>query len=144
MDAHLLVRWLHVAAAMLIGGGAVLVTVLCWQFAPLGAGAIIAAARRYELVFWAAFGLVVAAGVGNLGALGEGLPRPGTEWGTALTLKLGLVAVLAAVSALRTLLVAGLAGFEEVRALAVLRVVYSATSVLVLIVVGVAEVLAHG
>ena len=49
MDGHLLVRWLHISAAMLIGGGAGLLAMLCWQ--PTRSArtvAILDIARQYE------------------------------------------------------------------------------------------------
>lgn len=147
MDVHLAVRWLHVSAAMLIAGGAVLVAALLYGRQPQPrrhADLMLLVADRYERVFWAAFGVLVVTGVGNLGAFGGGLPQPDSEWGRALTLKLIAVLVVAAASAARTLLVAGLHEAGDVRALAVLRASYTATSVLVLGVVGLAEVLAHG
>lgn len=144
MDVHLAVRGVHMIAAVVIGGGAVLLALLCWRPARAGIESILSVARQYELAFWAAFGVVVAAGVGNLGVFGDGLPGPDSEWGTALTWKLTLVLLLAVVSVARTLLVAGLERVEEARALPVLRTAYTATSLIILAAIGLAEVLAHG
>lgn len=148
IDVHLVVRWMHVVAAMVVGGGAVLLAWICWRPTPaLHVEAILDVARQYELLFWAAFGVVVAAGVGNLGAFGSGLPGAETEWGTTLTLKLGLVILVAALSVARTLVVVTIEGgntIEAGRTFAVLRIAYVSTSVALLGVVALAEVLAHG
>lgn len=145
IDIHLVIRWVHVSAAMLIGGGAVLLALLCWRPAPpLHLATILGVARQYELLFWAAFGVLVAAGVGNLGTIGAGLPAVDTEWGTTLTLKLSVVLFVAMLSIVRTLVIATLDGVEATRALPLLRASYLATGVLLLGVVGLAEVLAHG
>ena len=45
--------------------------------------------QAYEYGFWAAIGLIVATGVGNLAHFGEGLPGPESDWGRQFTLKLG-------------------------------------------------------
>ncbi len=145
MDVHLVIRWLHVSAAMLIGGGAALLALLCRRpVPPAHVEAVLGIARQYEYVFWAAFGVVVAAGVGNLGAFGSGLPVADSQWGTALSIKLGLVVLVATLSVARTLVVATLDGVEVARALPLLRASYLATGGLLLGVVGLAEVLAHG
>lgn len=148
IDVHLVVRWMHVVAAMVVGGGAVLLAWICCRPTPaLHVEAILGVARQYEFVFWAAFGVVVAARVGNLGAFGVGLAGADTEWGTTLTLKLGLVILVAALSVARTLVVVTLEGgntIEAGRTFAVLRIAYVSTSVALLGVVALAEVLAHG
>src|SRR5207245_11041734 len=63
-------------------------------------------AERYEWIFWAAIGLQVMTGVGNLGAFGNALPPPESAWGTKLTIKLVAVLALALFSVPRTLIVA--------------------------------------
>src|ERR1700694_3622577 len=89
----LFVRWAHVAGMAAILGGALLV----WWLGVRRHGAdgriVVDVAERYEWIFWAAIGLQVMTGVGNLGAFGEALPPPASGWGTKLIVK--LVAVLA-------------------------------------------------
>ena len=105
-------------------------------------------AQRYEWLFWAALGVLVATGVGNLAQFGEGLPDPATAWGRRLMLKLLLVLLLAAISVARALYVArlvdaapALAGDGPRRAL---RNVYALTALLAAAVLAFATWLAHG
>ena len=63
-------------------------------------------ALRYEQVFWAAAGVLVMTGIGNLGAFGVSLLEPSTAWGTTLVAKLWLVAALIVMSLPRSLIVA--------------------------------------
>lgn len=60
--------------------------------------------RTFEGVTWAAFGVIVATGVGNVGALGDGLPGLASTWGMLLLAKLVLVLVLAGLSLRRSVL----------------------------------------
>ena len=146
---HLFVRWSHVAAMAAALGGAMLVTAVVFsRREPSGA---LAAALAYERLFWAAAGILVMTGVGNLGAFGRTLPEPATEWGSALTVKLLAVAALLAVSLPRSLAVLRLEGREagpvpdvvEARIHGALRAIYGGTVALLGIIVLVAEVLAH-
>lgn len=140
---HLVVRWAHVAAMATALGGALLVAAVV--FSRRDAGGSLAMALAYERLFWAAAGILVMTGVGNLGAFGRALPEPGTEWGSALTLKLVAVALLLAVSLPRTLAVLRLerAASEGLAVGGVLRAVYAGTAVLLGAIVLIAEVLAH-
>lgn len=141
-------RFAHVLAATVILGGAV----LCWLLAMRGPGAerpgqIEAfgfAAERYEWAFWIAIGVIVATGVGNLGAYGEALPSPATDWGRAFALKLMLVTVLLLGSAVRTLAVARVVAGDARTTLQTLRNVYAATALTTAGVVAFAEYVAHG
>ncbi len=152
----MVVRWLHVVAAAVVLGGAG----LAWWMVrdatrtddPNRATAALSVSRAYEWGFWAALGIVVATGVGNLGALSPTVPGPDTDWGTTLSLKLVLVLTLLVGSVVRTILVAGLSEHTaetapeqpNSRRLVVLRPAYAITTFWLLAIVGFAEVLAHG
>jgi hypothetical protein len=136
----LAVRYAHVAAMAIAFGGAVLITWLAWR-GP--ADRVAELALRYEQLFWAAAGVLVMTGVGNLGALGPALPEPGTAWGSTFTTKLLVVAVLIAISLPRTLAVievsaAGRSGWRGI------RTIYTVTTGVLATVVGLALTLAHG
>lgn len=128
------------AAAVVVGGAA-----LVWALALEQRGETpLVAARRYEWAFWPAAGVIVATGVGNLGAFGGGLPSPETGWGHALVLKLALVTLLLAGSTVRTLAVVRIGDDHEQARRGLLASLYGATALLSATVVTVAEVLAHG
>ena len=142
IDLHLLVRSVHVLAGTVVVGGAALV----WAVG-LGAKrgeAVLLAARRYEWAFWPAAGVIVATGVGNLGAFGEGLAGPQTGWGRTLTLKLALVLLLLAGSGVRTIAVVRLGEGVALARGGLVAGLYAATALLSATIVVVAEVLAHG
>lgn len=133
---HLAIRTAHVLAmALLVGGAAGL-----WAAARRTPDDLHALATGYEWLFWAALGVLVLTGVGNLGALGA--PGPATRWGQVLLAKLALVTAFVLGSAVRSLAVARtdratpLAAWGE-RA-------YGLTTVTLLALVVLAEVLAHG
>lgn len=150
---HLVVRWAHVLGMAALFGGAVLVwlvlradgaTVRSHEARTSG----LRVAAAYEWLFWAGAGLLVLTGVGNLGAMAPAIPGPSTSWGTTFSVKLlGVVGLLLG-SLVRTLGVVGVLAREGVRlrpgALAGLRAGYGATAVYLLLVVLLAEVLAHG
>ena len=161
------VRWLHVvAAASLLGGAGLawwIVRAATRTAAPARTAAVRSVAQGYEWGFWTASGVIVATGVGNLGALAPTVPGPATDWGTVLSVKLALVLALLVGSVVRTLLVASLPASRPVEPhadrtdelapappsvkshrLAVLRSAYALTAVWLLAIVGAAEVLAHG
>jgi hypothetical protein len=146
MDAHLAIRWLHVVAATVLLGGALTLA----AGAPRGersaaaSAHYIEAAARYEWLFWSALGVVIAAGVGNLGAYGEGLPPPDSLWGSSLQLKLVLVLATTYLSIVRTLVVVRLRTRIPEEARFLLSLLYGLTAVLLVAVVGLAELLAHG
>lgn len=136
---HLFVRWSHVAAMATALGGALLVTAVVWRKDARGSLAV-----AYERMFWAAAGVLVMTGVGNLGAFGRALPEPASEWGSALTVKLLAVAALLVISLPRTLVVLRLERRTAEGAVAdPLRAVYTGTVGLLAIIVLIAEVLAH-
>jgi hypothetical protein len=124
-------------------GGALLVAVIV--FTRHDRAGALTAALAYERLFWAAAGVLVMTGVGNLGAFGRALPEPRTEWGSALTVKLVAVAVLLVISLPRTLAVLRLES-SAIGGVAVrdpLRAVYGVTLGLLAVIVFIAEVLAH-
>lgn len=104
---------------------------------------MIETAVRYEQVFWAAAGVLVMTGIGNLGAFGVSLLEPSTSWGTTLVAKLWLVAALIVVSLPRSLVVALLSSQAGTGA-ADLRPVYTVTTSIFAAIVGLAIVLANG
>jgi len=145
---HVAVRLAHVLAmALLLGGGALL-----WgrsrrasdRTAVVGT---LALAVDYEWGFWAAIGVVVATGVGNLGALAPAVPSMDTAWGLVMAVKLLAVVVFLLWSLVRTSMVAALedaAPNESGHVRRRLRLGYGATTLWLggLVVLGV--VLAHG
>jgi hypothetical protein len=135
----LAIRWLHVAAMAVAFGGAFLVAWLSWRTKD----DVIETAVRYEQVFWAAAGVLVMTGIGNLGAFGVSLLEPGTSWGTTFIAKLWLVAALILVSLPRSLIVALLVS-QAGRASADLRPVYTTTATMFAVIVALAIVLANG
>lgn len=120
-------------------GGAFLVAWLSWRTRD----DVIETAVRYEQVFWAAAGVLVMTGIGNLGAFGVSLLGPTTAWGATLIAKLWLVAALIAVSLPRSLIVALLAA-RTGGASVDLRPVYTITTVMFAAIVALAIVLANG
>ena len=89
-----LIRLLHVGTASFLIGGAILILILYfrsrsqpgtedWRW-------LLDAMSAYEWGFWAAIGLIVATGIGNIGAFGDGLPDPDSTWGRDFTAKLSL------------------------------------------------------
>ncbi|MFB6160414.1 MAG: hypothetical protein ABEJ61_04455 [Haloferacaceae archaeon] len=134
--AHLTVRVVHVLAMAAVVGGACVAAALLWRdVAPL------ATAVTYEWLFWAGAGLLVATGVGNLGALAPAVP--GGRWGAVLAGKLVAVGALLVGSLLRTLVVCRVRAGAPLPARR-LRRGYGATAAVLVGVVVLAEVLAHG
>jgi len=133
------IRWLHVAAMAVAFGGAFLVA---WLSFRTSADHVIETAARYEQAFWAAAGVLVMTGVGNLGAFGENLFEPGTAWGATFVAKLWVVAALIAISLPRSLIVALLASQARPQPFD-LRPVYTATTGMFAVIVALAIVLAH-
>jgi uncharacterized membrane protein SirB2 len=134
----LAIRWLHVAAMSVAFGGAFLVAWLAWQTKDH----VIETAVRYEQVFWAAAGVLVMTGIGNLGAFGVSLLEPSSSWGTTLIAKLWLVAVLIIVSLPRSLAVLLLLSQSRTRAVD-LRPVYTVTTSIFAAIVALAIMLAN-
>lgn len=148
----LLVRWIHVLGmAVLLGGAALVWTVLRRESShatPESVTATLGLAAAYEWLFWGGTGFLVLSGVGNLGTLAPAIPAPTTAWGASFATKLLGVVVLLVGSVVRTFGVIRLLGREPPHLTAAtvgrLRGSYAATTVLLLVIVGVAEVLAHG
>ena len=136
----LLIRWFHVVAMATILGGALLVL---WLAARGTSTTVIDVAVRYEQLFWAALGVIVMTGVGNLGAFGLALPAPSTNWGGTFIAKITAVVLLIALSLPRSLVVARLAGGAEAPTTTI-RWLYSATAAGVAGIAALAVWLAHG
>lgn len=118
-------------------GGAFLVAWLSWRTRD----DVTETALRYEQVFWAAAGVLVMTGIGNLGAFGVSLLEPSTSWGTTFIAKLWLVAALIMVSLPRSLAVV-LASQARTRPVD-LRPVYTVTTSIFAAIVALAIVLAN-
>lgn len=99
---------------------------------------------EYEWVFWGIMGLMLVTGVGNIGSLGA--PGPTTQWGTILTIKLAIVGVFVVGSFLRTVLVlqSRAGGRATGMNRETLRLGYGLTTASLLLIMALAEVLAHG
>jgi hypothetical protein len=143
------VRYVHVAAVALLGGGALLLALSC--FVPRAVTATDSgwiAASTYEWTFWTLIGVVAVTGVSNLGLKGEGLLDPATSWGRALMTKLVAVLALLAISLLRSDLVIRCAAAPSsalsARARAVAGSLYAVTVVMILGVMWLGLGLAHG
>lgn len=149
---RLLIRLTHLGAMAAVLGGALLLTALARSDPDADprdtAHTVLSAAEPYEWLFWAAAGLLVATGIGNLGAFGAGLPDPASAWGRRLTVKLLVVIGLLLLSGLRTSLVIRLTTAPDLTlapsGLAVLRRIYAATALLLLLIVALGTSLAHG
>ena len=146
----LAVRLFHVLAMALALGGA---TLTWWAFRGDTAerATALGIAAGYERGFWAAAGVLVMTGVGNLGSLAPYVPPTGTPWGTAFATKLLLVLAVLALSLVRTLVVARCRREAEAAEESTsesspdtLRVAYGATALSLAVLVALAEVLAHG
>ena len=124
-------------------GGALLVWWLGVRRDRADASVVVGVAERYEWIFWAAIGLQVMTGVGNLGAFGDALPSPSSAWGTKLIVKLVAVLALAVLSVPRTLAVVAMAGDKQPRP-GLLSALYGSTAAVVVGIVGLAVWLAHG
>ena len=144
---HVAIRWLHVAAMATAFGGALTVLALATRPRADSASAVLAVANRYEWLFWAAAGILVMTGIGNLAAFGAALLGPSTDWGATLTLKLGLVLLLIVVSLPRTLAVArisALVGGDRHESITALRNLYGGTTAAFAVILALAVWLAHG
>jgi hypothetical protein len=136
MDVSLAVRVAHLLAmGVLLGGGALCAWALLRRDPDAGT-----TLRRYEWAFWAAVGVSVATGVGNLGAFGDGLPPSASGWGAALRWKLGIALAGLPLSALRTVLAHRPTG----RTRPILLALHAATLAGLVATVTLAEVMAHG
>lgn len=135
---HLAVRTVHLLGMVALVGG----SVLAWNSVRRADRVPGARLLRFELWFWALLGVVLATGVGNLGAVGA--PGPGTQWGTVLTVKLLVVLAFVVGSFLRSLAVLGWPDDAPPARGSTLERAYGATAATLLLVVALAEVLAHG
>jgi hypothetical protein len=124
-------------------GGALLVWWMGVRRHGADARTVVAVAERYEWIFWAAIGVQVMTGVGNLGAFGDALPPSESAWGTKLIVKLVAVLALAILSVPRTMAVVALAGDKTPRA-DLLPALYGGTTAIVVGIAGLAVWLAHG
>lgn len=144
--SSLAVRWAHVVGMALALGGAGFVWLLLRETDGDTAlsSTTLAAAAAYERLFWAAMGLLVMTGVGNLGSLAPGIP--GGEWSATLMAKLLLVVAVVFGSLVRSLLVVEARRDDGSATVAAdsLRRSYAATTLALGAVVVLAEVLAHG
>ena len=89
-------------------------------------------------------GLLVATGIGNLGAFGLGLPPAGKRWGAVLTVKLLLVVALTALGAVRALALVVASEHSYTATPRGLSAAYLVTAAGGLAILVLAEVLAHG
>ncbi|POG54889.1 hypothetical protein [Haloferax marisrubri] len=141
----LLVRFVHVVGMSLVFGGAAFAWALFSDARSEGTAGSdpTPLAATYEWVFWATMGAMVVTGVGNLGALGP--PGPSGRWGTLLTAKLLVVTAFVLGSFVRTLVVLRLRRDHPAGAgRSLLAKSYGATAAALLVLVALAEVLAHG
>ena len=150
---HVAIRWLHVLSMAVVLGGAILTWVSLWQIGRTqsttdqrGERSVLTLAAGYEWLFWAAVGVIVMTGVGNLGTLAPGVPPSASTWGLTLTIKLVGVLGLLLGSVVRTFLVGRFRAASDVTngQTHLLRRGYAATAVYLTVVVALAEVLAHG
>ncbi|ELZ98958.1 hypothetical protein C440_01340 [Haloferax mucosum ATCC BAA-1512] len=140
--SSLLVRFVHVSGMALIFGGAVFAWA-AFRTSESSRPQNRSLATTYEWVFWGTMGLLLVTGVGNLGTLGP--PGPTTRWGTILTTKLAAVIGFVFGSFVRTLVVLRLRDRAPTAAgRALLSRSYGATAGAILVLVALAEVLAHG
>jgi hypothetical protein len=141
------VRYVHVVSVALLAGGALIVAALWIAPDVLAFDAAFAAASAYEWTFWSVAGITAATGISNLGLKGEGLLGPATGWGAALSIKLGAVLALLALSLVRsdTVIRARRLGRRSGRRLRiVLGAAYSLTVVMFLVALWLGLGLAHG
>jgi hypothetical protein len=124
-------------------GGALLVWWLGVRRHGADGRTVVDVAERYEWIFWAAIGVQVMTGVGNLGAFGGALPPSESAWGTKLIVKLVAVLALAILSVPRTMAVVAMAGDKTPRP-RLLSGLYGGTTVIVVGIAGLAVWLAHG
>jgi putative copper export protein len=146
LDLHWWVRFAHVGAATVVLGGALLATMVVLQAASEQArdDTARAIAEGYEWLFWIAAPVLIATGIGNLGALGLGLPAPGSRWGITLVTKLLLFLGLLLWSARRTLVVVRTLEGAARPSRRAWTTQYAVSTGLGLAILGYAEALAHG
>ena len=142
------VRYIHVASAALLVGGAFATCGFSLSTAGFSdATAVRAAAALYERAFWFIVGLSVATGISNLGLKGDGLLGPTTSWGIALSLKLAAVLFLLLLSLVRSDFIVrsrATPASDFRRERIVLAMMYGATAALLLAILWTGLGLAHG
>jgi hypothetical protein len=142
-----MVRYVHIASAAVLAGGALLTAAVCSTAAGADIGVLTTVASAYEWTFWSLVGIVAATGISNLGLKGEGLLGPDTSWGAALSVKLGAALFLLALSFVRTDIIAGgrpASRIHDGRLRRVLTALYAATGLTLLAVLWLGLGLAHG
>lgn len=133
------VRTLHVvSAALAVGIPVALALVVHARPDPAVVERLVTPAERMQ---WVALAFLVASGIGNLAVFGGDFP--GGEWATVLFTKLGFVFALVIVSAVRTFFIASVASGPP-RHLERLGAWYGVTGAFGIVILGLAEVLAHG
>ena len=144
-----LVRGIHVGSVTFILGGAILLILVFYlnRSTPIGpTDVMLKLMQAYEYGFWAAMGLIVATGIGNVAHFGDGLPGLSSEWGQRFTVKLALVGVLLLVSSVRVLalyLVSSTPAELRPSRVANLEGLYGATAVIAAGAMGLAIAMAH-
>ena len=129
--------------AMALGGAALIVGVAVGRPRP-GADSLLGMAVLYERVFWAAAGVLVMTGIGNLAAFGPALPPPASAWGSGFMLKLIAVGGLIVLSIPRTVLIGRLCAPGVVAHDGPFARLYIATAAFLIGILAVAVWLAHG
>jgi hypothetical protein len=141
------VRYVHIASAALLAGGAMLAAAVCVTAGRFDISVLTTVASAYEWTFWSLVGIVAATGVSNLGLKGEGLLGPDTSWGIALSVKLGAALLILGLSFVRTDIVARCqpaSRLDDARLRRVLTAMYAATGLTLLAVLWLGLGLAHG
>lgn len=139
----------HVLSMALILGGAAMLSVpriVQEEKEPVAKASYFRFAKIYEWFFWGAASVVVATGIGNLGAFGSHLPEPNSPWGYRFGWKMIAVVILWFASMWRTTLVVDLACSEENHPWSrfLTRVLYGITFGLGGFIASVAVWLSHG
>ena len=143
------VRTIHVGSVSFILGGAILLLIVFYLHRtapPASSEILVRLMQAYEYGFWAALGLIVATGVGNVAHFGEGLPGADSQWGRQFTLKLALVGVLLLVSCVRILalyLLSNASPQQRPASLSQIKGLYGGTAVLIIGAFGLAVSMAH-
>ncbi len=139
IDAHLAVRMLHVVSATIAVGVPVGLALVMRRRPP--ADTVERLVGDAERLQWLALALLVATGVGNLAAFEGDLPEFGSDWGRVFIVKMAAVFALLVISAIRTFVIAAqrMSTADHQR----LSMWYAATAATGVIVVVLAQVLAH-
>jgi putative copper export protein len=134
-----ILRAIHVLSMAILVGGPLAVSIM------LRAPVNVATLLRLEKWIWAAAGLIVLTGIGNVGYLGSAFPAPTTPRGAWFLLKFALVALLLVLSLIRTMACIRLAARnEELARRRTLARWYATTGTLGGGIAGLGLLLAHG